>query len=231
MRSGNQMDSQGVQPPAVKAEEHLGLAHLCAKRFFRHGMEYDELVREATLSLVAAAARFDPSRGVHFSTYAVPCLLHDLRRACERGDPMHVPRTQRQLLRQVETLRREHITQDGQEPSLDALAKEMDLPAEELGAVVAAKRQMETLRYASREETREGAMLLAEGESAWFVDYLLLLDVIARLPKPMPRLIQLRFMGSCTQQATAKALHMSQAQVSKLEKRAKQALEESLAYG
>ncbi|MEA5014037.1 MAG: sigma-70 family RNA polymerase sigma factor [Candidatus Limiplasma sp.] len=214
---------------AVNAQEHLGLAHLCAKRFFRHGLEYGELLREATLSLVAAAARFDPRKGVCFSTYAVPCILHDLRRACEKGDPMHVPRTQRELLRQAFLLRGEFLRRTGQEPSLEELAGGMGLPPEELGAAIAAHRRMETLREAGWEDPHERTASLPDRKAERFVDYLLLLDVIARLPRPIPRLIHLRFIRSHTQADTARMLRISQAQVSKLEQRAKEALREALA--
>lgn len=215
---------------AVNAQEHMGLAHLCAKRFFRHGLEYAELLREATLSLVAAAARFDPRKGVCFSTYAVPCLLHDLRRACEKGDPMHVPRTQRELLRQASLLQAAFLRRMEREPTLEELAGEMGLPPEELGAAIAARRRMETLREAGWEDAREKAASLPDRGAERFVDYLLLLDVIDRLPSPLPRLIHLRFLHSHTQADTARMLRVSQAQVSKLEQRAKDALREALEY-
>lgn len=216
---------------AVNAQEHLGLAHLCAKRFLRHGLEYGELVREAIVALVAAAARFDPRKGVCFSTYAVPCILHHLRRACEKGAPMHVPRTQRELLRQAASLREEHLRRTGREPALEELAQEMDLPPEELGAAIAAHRRMESLRQAGRDDPHERAVSLPDRKAERFVDYVLLLDVIARLPSPMPRLIHLRFIQSRTQAEAARMLAISQAQVSKLEQRAKEALKEALRCG
>lgn len=213
---------------AVDVQEHMGLAHLCAKRFFRHGLEYAELLREATLSLVAAASHFDPRRGAAFSTYAVPCILHDLRRACEKGEPMHVPRTQRDLLRQASLLRAELLRRTGREPTLEELATELDLPPEELGAAISARRRMDSLRESTFEDPHEKAVSLPDHSAEHFVDYLLLLDVIARLPKPLPRLIQLRFIRSHTQADAARLLHISQAQVSKLEHRARQALREAL---
>ena len=56
--------------PAVDAETHLGLVHLCANRFRARGIEYDELYSAGCLGLVKAANAFDPARGVCFSTYA-----------------------------------------------------------------------------------------------------------------------------------------------------------------
>lgn len=209
----------------------MGLAHLCAKRFLRHGLDYAELLREATLSLVAAASRFDPQRGTAFSTYAVPCILHDLRRACEKGDPMHVPRTQRELLRQAAQHRIAFLRRTGREPTLEELAVELDLPCEELGAAIAARRRMDSLKEPCREDSHTRVLFLPDRKAEQFVDYLLLLDVIARLPRPLPRLIQLRFIRNHSQADAARMLHISQAQVSRLEQRAREALREALAWG
>lgn len=215
------------QRVAVHAEEHIGLAHLCAKRFTGRGLPYDELVREATVALVAAAARFDPSRGVCFSTYAVPCVLSDLRRACDRAAPMHVPRTDRALLRQAAALRREEMERTGREPTVEELAEGLNLPAAELGAALTADARMQSLR--SQDGEIKKPALTADERAERFVDYLLLLDVIARLPKPLPQLIRLRFLECRTQQHTAQLMRLSQAQVSKLERRARAQLRAALA--
>ena len=71
--------------PAVRAEEHLGLVHLCANRFRSRGIEYEELYSAGCLGLVKAANAFDPARGVCFSTYAVPVILGEIRRLFREG--------------------------------------------------------------------------------------------------------------------------------------------------
>ncbi len=217
-----------LSPEPIRAEEHMGLAHLCAKRFLGRGLPYDELVREATVALVAAAVRFDPAFGASFSTYAVPRVLSDLRRACERAAPMHVPRTDRALLRQAAALRREEILRTGREPTVDELAEGLNLPAAELSAALTADARMQTLRSADGELPGQPAPPAVDARAERFVDYVLLLDVIARLPAPLPRLIRLRFLECHTQQRTAEMMLLSQAQISKLERRARQALKAAL---
>lgn len=213
----------------INPEEHLGLAHVCARRFRGRGMDDDELVREATVALVAAAARFDPSRGVRFSTYAVPCVLHDLKRACERAAPMHVPRTDRALLRQAAALRREELTRTGQEPTVDELAQTLGLSAAELSAALTADFHMQTIRAPQDERQEATAETAIDVSADRFVDELLLKDVIARLPSPLSQLAYLRFWEGETQAHTAAVMQLSQAQISKLERRAKDALREALA--
>lgn len=215
-----------VEP--IRPEEHLGLARLCARRFVGRGMEEEELMREATLALCAAAVRFDASRGVKFSTYAVPCVLHDLKRACERALPMHVPRTDRALLRQAAALRREEIARTGREPTLTELSEALCLPPAELSAALAADFQMQTIRLTSESEEGSPADQAVDAGSERFVDELLLRDMIARLPTPLNELVRLRFWEGETQAKTAEVLCLSQSQISKLERRARDALREAL---
>ena len=66
-------------------EENIGLAHLCARRFLGRGMEYDDLFQAGCMGLVKATAAFDESRGVMFSTYAVPVILGEIRRLFRDG--------------------------------------------------------------------------------------------------------------------------------------------------
>ena len=63
---------------APTAEEHLGLVHLCANRFRGRGMEYEDLYSAGCIGLLKAVKAFDCTRGVQFSTYAVPVILGNL---------------------------------------------------------------------------------------------------------------------------------------------------------
>ena len=65
---------------AQTVTENLGLVHLCARRFSGRGLEYDDLYQAGCLGLVKAAQRFEPERGLRFSTYAVTVILGEIRR-------------------------------------------------------------------------------------------------------------------------------------------------------
>lgn len=66
-------------------QENIGLVHACAKRFKGRGMEYDDLFQAGCLGLVKAVDHFDESRGLKFSTYAVPVILGEMRRLFRDG--------------------------------------------------------------------------------------------------------------------------------------------------
>jgi RNA polymerase sigma-B factor len=79
-------------------ESHLGLANQLARRFGNRGESQDDLVQVASMALVKAVDRFDPERGVRFSTFAVQCILGELKRHFrDRGWAVRAPRRIQEL--------------------------------------------------------------------------------------------------------------------------------------
>ena len=60
-------------------EQNLGLAFWMARRFYNAHIEYDDLVSEALIGLVKAAASYDPEKKVRFATYACRCIQNQIR--------------------------------------------------------------------------------------------------------------------------------------------------------
>ena len=79
-----------------RAEEHLGLVHLCANRFRNRGIDYDELYSAGCVGLLKAVKAFDCTRGVQFSTYAVPVILGEIKRLFRDGGIVHISRSLRE---------------------------------------------------------------------------------------------------------------------------------------
>ena len=78
-------------------EQNLGLVHHCAKRFLGRGIEYDDLYSAGCVGLVKAVDGFDETRGVKFSTYAVPLILGEMRRLFRDGGSIKVSRSLKEL--------------------------------------------------------------------------------------------------------------------------------------
>ena len=72
-------------------ERNLGLVHACAGRFKGRGIEYEELYAAGCLGLVKACDGFDTGRGVCFSTYAVPVILGEIKKAVHPEKLLHHP--------------------------------------------------------------------------------------------------------------------------------------------
>src|SRR3954454_15165237 len=84
--------------------EHLPLARRLARRYAHSPEALEELVQVAALGLVRAARRFDPDRGVSFSSFAVPTILGEIRRHFrDTRWALHVPRELQERAQRVES--------------------------------------------------------------------------------------------------------------------------------
>ena len=93
--------------------------HLCARRFMGRGIEYDDLFQAGCLGLVKAADNFDSTRGVKFSTYAVPVILGEVRRLFRDGGAIRVSRGLRELAQRVREVTERLREESGQSPTVE----------------------------------------------------------------------------------------------------------------
>ena len=112
--------------------EHISLVHHVSRQIHRRvssDVELDELISAGTMGLIEALDRFDPTRGLAFSTFAVPrvrgAILDELRRID------HVPSSMRRRTRTLSTARESLRHELGREPMAEEVAGllDLDLPA------------------------------------------------------------------------------------------------------
>lgn len=200
---------------------HYGLAVYCARRFFGRGVSREELIGEAEAALLWAAARFDPRRGVRFSTYAIPFVLGALRELCRRAGPMHVPRAEARILTAVETARGKLNAREGREPTVGELAQAVGVEPGLLGEMLAAHDRMRRADGALDVQT-------AAAPQDSFEDWVLLKDALARLPSPYAQVLWLRFAQGWSQARLAERFGVGQPQISRWEHRGKELLRQAL---
>ena len=97
------------------AQKHMGLVHSCCKHFTGKGVEYEELFSAGCLGLAKAVERFDESRGLKFSTYAVPVILGEIKRIFRDGGSVRVSRTLKELSMKICRLNTEYEKSNGRE--------------------------------------------------------------------------------------------------------------------
>ncbi len=197
---------------------HYGLAVSCARRFEGRGVEMEELISEAEAALLFAASRFDESRGVRFSTYAIPVVLGALRQLCRSDLPMHVPRGDLRILLSAAAAQERMTRRDGREPDVCALSKELQIDQSRLSDMLMAQERM---RRASSDAPGQA------GEES-FEEGVLLRDALSRLPSPYKQVLWLRFGLGVTQSDVARKFGVGQPQISRWEKRGLEQLRETL---
>ena len=200
--------------------EHYGMAVYCARRFQGRGVPMEELIGEAEAALLWAASRFDETRGVRFSSYAVPVVLGALRDLCRRSQPMHVPRGDLRVLGAAQKARETFCRRNGREPTIAELARAVDTDAARLGEMLAARDRMISAE-------REPDWSSARAEDG-FENWLLLKEAIRSLPNPYPQVLWMRCVMGVPQAEVARKLGVGQPQISRWEKRGKELLREVL---
>ena len=119
--------------PAELVDRHIGLADSLARRYQHTSEPLDDLVQVARLGLVKASRRFDPMRGVAFTTFAVPTIVGELRRHFrDKTWVVRPPRDVQELYMAVQG-ERERLWQElGREPTANDVAARLERPVEDV---------------------------------------------------------------------------------------------------
>ena len=133
-------------------EQNLGLVHSCAGRFRGRGIEYDDLYSAGCMGLVKAYDGFDESRGVCFSTYAVPVILGEIKKLFRDGGTVKVSRSLKELSLRINAAREHHSKLCGAEPTLSQLAEELGESVENITLAIQAAQPALSLTPENREE-------------------------------------------------------------------------------
>lgn len=197
--------------------KQLGLVHACARRYIGRGIEYDDLCQAGCIGLIKAYDAFDSSRGIRFSTYAVPAILGEIRRLFRDGGTVKVSRSLKELSMRASRAAAEYRAAHGHEPRLHELAQILGVEPEMLAQAVTASQQPVSLT-SEDDGADEQLDLPVEGFADSLTDSLALRQAIEQLPERDRQIITLRYFRLMTQSCTAQVLGMTQVQVSRREK-------------
>lgn len=200
------------------AQENLGLVHLCANRFRNRGIEYEELYSAGCIGLLKAVKAFDRSRGVLFSTYAVPVILGEIKRLFRDGGTIKVSRSTKELSLKLARLRQEHMLRSGEEPTVSQLAQLAQASEESVIEALSVSAAPLSLTQENDDGTRQ-VDIPVDAPDEEITEKLSLRQALSGLESRDKQLIALRYFRSLTQTQTAKVLGMTQVQVSRREKK------------
>ncbi|MFR6313354.1 MAG: sigma-70 family RNA polymerase sigma factor [Ruminococcus sp.] len=215
---------------APLAEENLGLVHLCANRFRGRGVEYEELYSAGCVGLLKAVRAFDSSRGVQFSTYAVPVILGEIKRVFRDGGAIHVSRGLRERAMRLQKLQEMFEQTHGRTPTLSELSVLADCTVEACAqALCVSQAPLSLTQQSDGDGEQDGQLdIPVEAPDRRIGDLLSLRQEMEQLAPRDRMLLELRYFRELTQTKTAQILGMTQVQVSRREKKLLSQLREAL---
>lgn len=202
---------------------NLRLVLSVIQRFLGRGENVDDLFQVGCIGLIKAIDRFDLSQMVKFSTYGVPMIIGEVRRFLRDDKSIRVSRSMRDIAYRVMQAR-EHLMADSQrEPTVEQIAKHLDIPREDvvmaMDAIVDPVSLYDPI-YSDADDTvcvMDQVKDSRNSDEHW-LEHISLKDAIARLDDRQRNILALRFCHGKTQMEVSAEIGISQAQVSRLEK-------------
>jgi RNA polymerase sporulation-specific sigma factor len=204
-----------------------------AKKFSGRGAEAEDLFQIGAIGLVKCIDKFDPGFGVKFSTYAVPMILGEIKRYLRDDGMIKVSRPLKELAVKAKYAAEELGGRHGRSPTIEELARALNADVSELITALEAGRGVESLNAAVHQGDGGPVCLIDKlssraADSRDPGDEVALKDLIERLGPKERQVIILRYFQDKTQAEVAKAIGVSQVQVSRIEKRVLGAMREEM---
>lgn len=218
-----QMKEGDKQARKKLIEGNLRLVLSVIKRFTGRGESADDLFQIGVIGLMKAIDNFDTDLDVRFSTYAVPMVTGEVKRFLRDTKPLRVSRSMRDLAYKAMQAKEKLTNKYKREPNIDEIAKTIDVQREDV--VIALESVNEPISLYEPVYSDSGDTLYVldqvsdDNDTSDWIDELLIKEVIKNLDKREKRILQLRFFQGKTQVEVAEDIGVSQAQVSRIEKR------------
>lgn len=215
--------SPGVMAQLV--EGYLPLSRAVARRFAGQGVELEDLQQVAAMALMKAIERFEPERGLKFSTFAAPTMAGEVRNYIrDRGGMIRISRDARSQLYRMQQVQDRLTQQWEREPSMREIADEMGVSYDELLQWLDQRDMAETTSLNASldaDDERELEYRLGVSENGYEQveqrDWLRW--IFSQVTQEEKRLLELRFVERLNQRETAQRMNVSQMQVSRMERR------------
>ncbi len=204
---------------------NLRLVLSVIQRFTNRGEYVDDLFQVGCIGLIKAIDNFDLGQNVKFSTYAVPMIIGEIRRYLRDNNTIRVSRSLRDIAYKALQIRDGLINKNSCEPSVNDIAKELNVPREEIVFALDAIQEPVSLFEPIYHDGGDPIFVMDQIGDEKNIDsnWLEMISVKEAMDKLMPRekhILSLRFFEGKTQMEVAEEIGISQAQVSRLEKAA-----------
>ena len=214
-------------------EGNLRLVLSVIQRFDKRGECPDDLFQVGCIGLIKAISNFDPDKQVRFSTYGVPMIAGEVRRYLRDNSAIRVSRSIRDVAYRVLQCKEAMQARMDREPTLEEIAKELELPPEEVSQALDAVCAPVSLFDPVYTDGGDPLTVMDQvrdsknTEEGW-MDHITLRLAFQALQPREKEILSLRFYDGKTQMEVATTLGISQAQVSRLEKGAISSMRKSV---
>ena len=206
-------------------EGNLRLVLSVLQRFGGRNENPDDLFQVGCIGLIKAIDNFDTSQGVQFSTYAVPMIIGEIRRYLRDNSAIRVSRSLKDIAYKALGIKEKLTAKKSNEPTIDEIAREMDIPPEEVTFALDAIADPVSLFEPVYHDGGEAIYVMDQvrdtknTDENW-LENIALSEAMKHLGGREKHILDLRFFRAKTQMEVASEIGISQAQVSRLEKSA-----------
>ena len=216
---------------------HLNLVRFLASKFKNRGEPLDDLIQVGTIGLIKAIDRFEPNRGLEFTTYATPTIMGEIKRHFrDKGWSVRVPRRLQELSAKINQATDELTKELQRSPSIEEIAKRLDTTVEECLEAMESSSAYSSVPLEGGGSSADGDetpsvidQYVTEDENlAGSDDRIVLEDAIRDFSPREQEIIRMRFVEGLTQVEIADKLNISQVQVSRLLRRTLKRIQEKI---
>lgn len=204
---------------------NLRLVLSVIRRFNGRGENVDDLFQVGCVGLIKAIDNFDINQGVQFSTYAVPMIIGEIKRYLRDNNSIRVSRSIRDLAYKTIQFKEKYIKEQGKEPTLFQIAKELGVTEEDISISLDAIQDPVSLQEPVFNDGQENVFVMDQvkdsknTDESW-AENMTIMQAMSKLNEKEKMIIDKRFFEGRTQMEVAEEIGISQAQVSRLEKSA-----------
>lgn len=211
---------------------NLRLVLSVIQRFLNRGENLDDLFQIGCIGLMKAIDHFDISQDVRFSTYAVPMIQGEIRRYLRDANTLRVSRSLKDVAYRAMQAKERLTALQGREPTVEQIAKEIELPKERVVLALEAIVEPVSLYEPVYSDGGDTIYVMDQvgdqnSDENWLSE-IALREALHNLNEREKRILGLRFFRGKTQVEVANEIGISQAQVSRLEKGALQKIKKEL---
>ncbi|MDO5478516.1 MAG: SigB/SigF/SigG family RNA polymerase sigma factor [Clostridia bacterium] len=207
---------------------NMGLVHSIALRFTGRGYDFEDLCQIGALGLIKAVDRFSEGYGVQFSTYAVPLIMGEIRKFLRDDGPVKVSRGLKELSARAMAEKAKMEAENEKSPTISELSTRLSVEEDRL--ILALEASVGVKSIYEETDPESGEMLLDKLSDKGSPEEEMLLRMaikegLSSLSKKERSIILMRYFRNMTQSQIASFIGISQVQVSRIEKKAKEKLE------